>query len=70
MTRATNLGLWAAAVILPVMTSACATPPPPPPAPTISFEQKMAWILQLEDQRLLRLPPAALVETCHFLRGF
>ena len=45
------------AVIVVAMMSACATPPPPPPAPTISFEQKMAWILQLEDQRLLRLPP-------------
>jgi cyclophilin family peptidyl-prolyl cis-trans isomerase/HEAT repeat protein len=46
------------AVIVVAMMSACATPPPPPAAPTISFEQKMAWILQLEDQRLLRLPPA------------
>ncbi|MBI3263238.1 MAG: HEAT repeat domain-containing protein [Acidobacteria bacterium] len=42
------------------MTAACATPPPPPPAPpVITFEQKMAWILQLEDQRVLRLAGAA-----------
>jgi HEAT repeat protein/cyclophilin family peptidyl-prolyl cis-trans isomerase len=36
---------------------ACATTPPPPKAPVISYEQKMAWIHQLEDQRILRLPP-------------
>ena len=52
-----------AAVLLAFLTSSCATPPPPPPAPAISFEQKMAWIHQLEDQRLLRLPqPPAPVE--------
>jgi cyclophilin family peptidyl-prolyl cis-trans isomerase len=33
----------------------CASAPPPPP-PEISYEQKMAWILQLEDQRILALP--------------
>jgi cyclophilin family peptidyl-prolyl cis-trans isomerase/HEAT repeat protein len=40
--------------------SGCASAPPPAPPP-ISYEQKMAWILQLEDQRLLALPdpPAA-----------
>ena len=54
---ASKLVLWATAVILPLLVSACATPPPPPPAPTISFEQKMAWIFQLEDQRVLRRPP-------------
>src|SRR5262245_184668 len=36
---------------------ACASaPPPPPPAPTISTAQKVASILWLEDQRLLRDP--------------
>ena len=35
---------------------ACKTVPPPSPAPAVSYEQKMAWIFQLEDQRLLRLP--------------
>lgn len=34
----------------------CATAPPPGP-PTIGYEQKMAWILQLEDLRILRLDP-------------
>lgn len=30
---------------------------PPPAAPAVSFEQKMGWILQMEDQRILTLPP-------------
>jgi HEAT repeat protein/cyclophilin family peptidyl-prolyl cis-trans isomerase len=49
--------------------TACASaPPPPPPKPAgPTYEQKMAWILRLEDQRILRQqvapveppPPAA-----------
>jgi HEAT repeat protein len=53
-----------------VLTAACATAPPPaaPPAAkapdVVAFEQKMSWILSLEDHRLLREaapppPPAA-----------
>src|SRR5262245_49170718 len=45
---------------------ACASAPPPaPPAPVKPagppFEQKMSWILRLEDQRILRdaAPPPA-----------
>ena len=35
----------------------CAAAPPPTPIPVIvSYEQKLAWILRLEDQRLLRDP--------------
>ena len=35
----------------------CATAPPAPPKPlTVAHEKKMAWMLQLEDQRLLKLP--------------
>ena len=35
----------------------CASAPPPAPIPVIvSYEQKLAWILRLEDQRLLRDP--------------
>jgi HEAT repeat protein/cyclophilin family peptidyl-prolyl cis-trans isomerase len=36
---------------------ACATAPAVPVAPTVTFEQKMAWMLRLEDQRILREPP-------------
>jgi HEAT repeat protein len=55
------------ALALAFVTAACASAPPalplPPPAPPPkpagpTFEQKMAWILRLEDQRLLRDPPA------------
>jgi cyclophilin family peptidyl-prolyl cis-trans isomerase/HEAT repeat protein len=48
--------VYAAVALFALSMPACKTPPPPPPAPTISFEQKMVWILQLEDQRLLRQP--------------
>ncbi len=39
--------------------AACMNTPPPklPAAPAIPERQKQAWILQLEDQRLLRLEP-------------
>ena len=40
-----------------VLASACVPTPPPklPEAPQVPKQQKMAWILQLEDQRLLRI---------------
>jgi cyclophilin family peptidyl-prolyl cis-trans isomerase/HEAT repeat protein len=35
----------------------CASAPPvAPPAPKVPYEQKMIWIFQLEDQRLIKLP--------------
>ena len=35
----------------------CATAPPAPPKPlAVAHEKKLAWMLQLEDQRLLKLP--------------
>ncbi|MEO8260904.1 MAG: HEAT repeat domain-containing protein [Acidobacteriota bacterium] len=49
---------------LAFVTAACASAPPaPPPPPPVrpaapAFEQKMAWILRLEDQRVLRDPAA------------
>lgn len=44
-----------AAACLLVLLAGCATAPPPaPPAPT--FEEKLGWILRLEDQRVLRDP--------------
>jgi HEAT repeat protein/cyclophilin family peptidyl-prolyl cis-trans isomerase len=42
------------------LLSACATAPAPVPVPdAAAYEQKLAWILRLEDQRVLRdpLPP-------------
>jgi cyclophilin family peptidyl-prolyl cis-trans isomerase/HEAT repeat protein len=42
------------------VSAACASAPPvvpPPPPPSISYEQKIAWILKLEDERRLREPP-------------
>jgi cyclophilin family peptidyl-prolyl cis-trans isomerase len=43
-----------------VCASACATAPPPAAAPVIPVEQKMTWILRLEDRRMVRedAPPA------------
>lgn len=43
--------------VISFMITCCATAPPapPPPAP-VSTQQKMAWILQMEDQRTLSLP--------------
>ena len=46
------------ALLLGLTLTRCASAPPPP-APTpavVGHEQKMAWILRLEDQRLLRDP--------------
>jgi len=41
-----------------VLASGCASAPPPA-APAISYEQKLAWIIRLEDQRILRDPAPA-----------
>jgi cyclophilin family peptidyl-prolyl cis-trans isomerase/HEAT repeat protein len=44
-------------VVVAAAYSACASAPPKPPeAPVISGDQKMSWILRLEDQRILRAP--------------
>jgi HEAT repeat protein/cyclophilin family peptidyl-prolyl cis-trans isomerase len=43
---------------LPLMGGSCATAPPPAP-PRVSYEEKIAWILWLEDQRILRDPTPA-----------
>ena len=62
-------GTMRTAIVAPLVVSlgvmtACVPPPPPklPDAPQVPLQQRMAWILRLEDQRLLRfdLPaPAA-----------
>jgi HEAT repeat protein/cyclophilin family peptidyl-prolyl cis-trans isomerase len=49
------------ALALALEAAACASAPPAPPKPVgPTYEQKMAWILRLEDQRMLRdpAPPA------------
>ena len=59
----------AAAWLLAALTaSGCASAPAAVKGPTTTFEQKMAWMLQLEDQRLLRVespPPVAVVPPRH-----
>jgi HEAT repeat protein/cyclophilin family peptidyl-prolyl cis-trans isomerase len=40
-------------LLMGVLASGCASAPPPA-APAISYEQKVAWIIRLEDQRILR----------------
>ena len=52
----------AAAAVLAVASLRCASAPPPVvTTPGVKYEQKLSWILQLEDQRILRLaaPPVA-----------
>jgi cyclophilin family peptidyl-prolyl cis-trans isomerase/HEAT repeat protein len=47
-----------AAMAAALFASGCASAPPAPAAPPkIPFEQKMAWMLRLEDQRILKQPP-------------
>lgn len=50
---------------VPLLVGGCASAPPAPAKPaSISFEQKMGWMLQLEDRRILRVetpPPAPAV---------
>jgi cyclophilin family peptidyl-prolyl cis-trans isomerase/HEAT repeat protein len=57
--------LFLAVTALPLLSGACASAPVRPAAPGISDEQKTAWILQLEDQRILSVPapPAPPVTT-------
>ncbi len=56
--RAFAVGLAAAVVLAPFGCGP--TPPPKPPAvDLIPDREKLAWILQLEDQRILRLEPPA-----------
>ena len=60
---ARRMGAGAAAIASALLLGACASARPAPAAPTISFEKKMAGILQLEDQRILRVdvPPPPVV---------
>ena len=42
-----------ATAIITLLAGACATPPPPSP-PVVTYEEKLSWILRLEDERVLR----------------
>src|SRR5438094_3057430 len=46
-------------VMVASLSAACASAPPavaPTVAPVMASDQKMSWILRLEDQRILRAP--------------
>ncbi len=47
-------------VVLPVwgLVAGCASVPSAPSAPVVTYEQKLGWILRLEDQRVLHDPVA------------
>ena len=48
---------------LVIFSAGCASTPKTPPAPPLQFSDKLAWILQLEDRRILReTPPPAPAE--------
>jgi cyclophilin family peptidyl-prolyl cis-trans isomerase/HEAT repeat protein len=56
--RAPHGPLLAAAAALLVAAAGCASAPAPVvTAPAIRYEQKMSWVLQLEDQRIIRVVP-------------
>ena len=54
----TSIRIRAAIALAAVLGGACASAPPAAaPVAKISFDQKTAWILQLEDRRILKQPP-------------
>jgi cyclophilin family peptidyl-prolyl cis-trans isomerase/HEAT repeat protein len=63
--------IGAAAIGAAALGSGCATAPPARSArPTIAFEQKIAWMLQLEDRRVLRIEsPVPAPATTPVVRG-
>jgi cyclophilin family peptidyl-prolyl cis-trans isomerase len=60
--------VFAASLGLLSMTAACATAPAAT-APAVTYENKLSWILRLEDQRILRDPPPAPPEVTEPTRG-
>src|SRR5262245_25556558 len=58
---ASGVSLIALACALSCTPTKVTTPPSAPPAPTISLDQKRAWVMRLEQQRVVRDPaePAA-----------
>src|SRR5436190_3986144 len=64
--RTLRIELWALGIAL--ASGACASAPPSQPAaavkpPVVTWEEKLGWILRLEDQRILRdpNPPAPVI---------
>src|SRR4051812_32218457 len=56
--------ILAGVVALALLTGGCASAPPPavaPKAPSVASDQKMSWILRLEDQRILTAPAPPVV---------
>ena len=55
--RALGASCAVAALVAALASFGCASAPVAAPvAPTVPLEQKLAWMLQLEDQRILKLP--------------
>jgi hypothetical protein len=49
-----------AGALVVMLASGCASAPPAaPPVPVVSFEQKLGWIVVLEDRRILADPAMA-----------
>jgi cyclophilin family peptidyl-prolyl cis-trans isomerase/HEAT repeat protein len=44
------------AVCIALIASGCATVPPAPAVPIVTWEEKLGWMVRLEDQRILRDP--------------
>jgi len=44
------------ALVLALLATSCASVPPDPVVPVITWEEKVGWIMRLEDERLVRDP--------------
>src|SRR4051794_12892679 len=51
--------LTCAGLVAALFAPGCASAPVAVKGPVTTFEQKMAWMLQLEDRRVLRIEPPA-----------
>ena len=54
----TSRPLLRVAGVLLLLDGCMSAPPAPPAAPAVTYEQKLSWILRLEDHRILRDPAA------------
>jgi cyclophilin family peptidyl-prolyl cis-trans isomerase/HEAT repeat protein len=57
------IGIKQVACCIALIASGCATVPSAPTIPVVTWEQKLGWMVRLEDQRILRdpNPPAPIV---------